>query len=180
MLHFEKYACGNLNTERMADIYRNSTALNELRTINIDAIPKCKVCAYRNICGGACRARVDIDKYGIKGADDFCPFEQKTILDALLYSYDGITAKDGRVLIMTTNHKENIDPALLRPGRIDLDVEIGHITDESFRKFIRVFYEKECTKKLRNEMHITGAQLQNDYITNHLTYEQIMDKYAAN
>jgi radical SAM protein with 4Fe4S-binding SPASM domain len=87
MLHFEKYLCGNLNTERMADIYKNSAVLNELRAVNVDTIPKCKRCVYRNICGGACRARVDIVKDGIKGADDFCTFEQKTILDALLYSY---------------------------------------------------------------------------------------------
>jgi chaperone BCS1 len=98
---------------------------------------------------------------------------------AILNTIDGITAKDGRVLIMSTNHKENIDPALLRPGRIDLDIEIGYISDESFRKFIRVFYDKECTKKLRNEMRVTGAQLQNEYVTNHLTYEQMIDKYAA-
>jgi chaperone BCS1 len=100
-------------------------------------------------------------------------------LSAILNSIDGITAKDGRVLIMSTNHKKNIDPALLRPGRIDLDVEIGYITDESFRKFIRVFYEKECTKKLRNETRVTGAQLQNEYVTNHLTYEQMIDKYTS-
>jgi radical SAM protein with 4Fe4S-binding SPASM domain len=87
MLHFEQYKCGNLNTERISDIYKNSAVLNELRTVNVDTIPKCKKCVYRNICGGACRARVDIVKDGIKGADDFCSFEQKTILDALLYSY---------------------------------------------------------------------------------------------
>jgi radical SAM protein with 4Fe4S-binding SPASM domain len=87
MLHFEKYICGNLNTERMADVYKNSAVLNELRMVNVDTIPKCKKCVYRNICGGACRARVDVAKHGIKGEDDFCSFEQKTILDALLYSY---------------------------------------------------------------------------------------------
>ncbi|MDR2210489.1 MAG: AAA family ATPase [Spirochaetaceae bacterium] len=100
-------------------------------------------------------------------------------LSSILNSIDGITAKDGRVLIMSTNHKENIDPALLRPGRIDLDVEIGYITDESFRKFIRVFYEKECTEKLKHEIHVTGAQLQNECVTSHLTYEQILDKYTS-
>jgi len=87
MLHFEQYLCGNLNKEKMADIYKNSTVLNELRAVNVDNIPKCMKCVYRNICGGACRARVDIAKHGIKGDDDFCSFEQKSILDALLYSY---------------------------------------------------------------------------------------------
>jgi len=87
MLHYDNLICGNLNNEKMSEIYKNSAVLNELRTVNVDTIPKCQNCVYRNICGGACRARVDIAKYGIKGGDDFCVFEQKTILDALLYSY---------------------------------------------------------------------------------------------
>jgi radical SAM protein with 4Fe4S-binding SPASM domain len=87
MLHFENLVCGNLNKARISEIYRNSVVLNELRDVNVDTIPGCKVCVFRNICGGACRARVDINKYGIKGTDDFCAFEKKSILDALLYSY---------------------------------------------------------------------------------------------
>jgi radical SAM protein with 4Fe4S-binding SPASM domain len=87
LLHFENFICGNLNKEKISEIYKNSVVLNELRTVNVDTIPKCKICVFRNICGGACRARVDITKYGIKGSDDFCSFEQKAILDALLYSY---------------------------------------------------------------------------------------------
>jgi len=101
-------------------------------------------------------------------------------LSTVLNSIDGITAKDGRILIMTTNHKEYIDAALLRPGRIDLDLDIGHITDESFLKFIRVFYKKECTKKLKKEIQVTGAQLQNEYITNHMSCEQMIEKYTEN
>jgi radical SAM protein with 4Fe4S-binding SPASM domain len=87
ILHFENFVCGNLNKEKISEIYKNSAVLNELRTVNVDTIPKCMTCIYRNICGGACRARVDVYKKGIKGSDDFCSFEQKSILDALLYSY---------------------------------------------------------------------------------------------
>jgi radical SAM protein with 4Fe4S-binding SPASM domain len=87
MLHYDNFICGNLNKEKISEIYKNSSVLNELQTVNVDTIPKCQKCVYRNICGGACRARVDIAKYGIKGGDDFCIFEQKTILAALLYSY---------------------------------------------------------------------------------------------
>jgi radical SAM protein with 4Fe4S-binding SPASM domain len=87
MLHFESLVCGNLNKEKIADIYRNSLVLKEMRAVNVDTVPKCKVCVFRNFCGGACRARVDVIKNGIKGDDDFCTFEQESILDALLHSY---------------------------------------------------------------------------------------------
>lgn len=37
---------------------------------------------------------------------------------------DGIIEMDGRIIVMTTNCKSKIDKALLRPGRIDLDLEL--------------------------------------------------------
>ncbi|OAG04388.1 P-loop containing nucleoside triphosphate hydrolase protein, partial [Paraphaeosphaeria sporulosa] len=35
-------------------------------------------------------------------------------------------AEDGVVLIMTTNEPENLDKALIRPGRIDKQIHVGH------------------------------------------------------
>jgi radical SAM protein with 4Fe4S-binding SPASM domain len=87
MLHSEHLLCGNLNSATIADIYKNSAVLRELRAINVDTLPKCKKCVYRNFCGGACRARIGFTMNDIRGSDAFCEFEQRTILDALLYSY---------------------------------------------------------------------------------------------
>ncbi|PKX88385.1 BCS1 and AAA domain-containing protein [Aspergillus novofumigatus IBT 16806] len=44
-------------------------------------------------------------------------------LSALLNTIDGVAAQEGRVLVMTTNHPENLDPALIRPGRVDYQIE---------------------------------------------------------
>ncbi|MDR2258076.1 MAG: radical SAM protein [Treponema sp.] len=87
MLHYDNLLCGNLNTKSIEDIYKNSTILNKLRAINVDTLPRCKVCVFRNFCGGGCRARNDIPKHGIEAYNEFCEFEQLEILDALLYSY---------------------------------------------------------------------------------------------
>jgi chaperone BCS1 len=38
---------------------------------------------------------------------------------------DGVASSEGRVLVMTTNHIEKLDPALLRPGRVDLSIYFG-------------------------------------------------------
>lgn len=46
-------------------------------------------------------------------------------LSGLLNAIDGAFAKDGRILIMTTNHPDKIDPALIRPGRADRREHIG-------------------------------------------------------
>ena len=38
-------------------------------------------------------------------------------MSGVLNGIDGVTTADSQILIMTTNHKENLDPALIRPGR---------------------------------------------------------------
>ena len=38
-------------------------------------------------------------------------------MSGILNAIDGVTTSNGQILIMTTNHKEHLDPALIRPGR---------------------------------------------------------------
>jgi hypothetical protein len=49
--------------------------------------------------------------------------ERVTLAD-FLELLDGIIEMDGRIIIMTTNQREKMDSALVRPGRIDLDLEL--------------------------------------------------------
>ena len=44
-------------------------------------------------------------------------------LSGLLNILDGVASQEGRVLIMTTNHLEKLDKALIRPGRVDMTVK---------------------------------------------------------
>jgi len=44
-------------------------------------------------------------------------------LSALLNIIDGVAATEGRILIMTTNHLDKLDDALIRPGRVDMTVK---------------------------------------------------------
>jgi mitochondrial chaperone BCS1 len=65
--------------------------------------------------------------------------EQKGIsLSGLLNAIDGVASHEGRVLIMTTNLPESLDPALIRPGRVDLQVPFTNATKEQARE--RKFY----------------------------------------
>lgn len=58
----------------------------------------------------------------------------------LLNALDGVMSSQGRILFMTTNHPEKLDPALVRPGRIDLRVEIGLPTFEQRRRLFERFF----------------------------------------
>merc|ERR1739844_198674 len=44
-------------------------------------------------------------------------------LSDLLEAFDGVLEMKGRMMVMTTNHLEKLDPALIRPGRVDLSLE---------------------------------------------------------
>jgi chaperone BCS1 len=62
-------------------------------------------------------------------------------LAALLNALDGVTSTEGRILIMTTNHLEQLDPALTRPGRIDRDLEFTHVKKDEIQKMFTLLYE---------------------------------------
>ena len=62
-------------------------------------------------------------------------------LSGLLNSLDGVSSRDGRVLFLTTNHPERLDPALLRPGRVDRKIELGYATPDQARRLYLWFYQ---------------------------------------
>ncbi len=87
MLHYPELSAGNIITGGEIKNLYDSDVMIKMRSINVDNIPKCKKCIVRNFCAGACRARLDYNKEGLYGYNDFCNFEKKMILDALVYSY---------------------------------------------------------------------------------------------
>lgn len=58
----------------------------------------------------------------------------------LLNALDGVGAQEGRIVVLTTNHRERLDPALIRPGRIDLAIELGNATASQLRGLLSRFY----------------------------------------
>ncbi|PON71483.1 Spastin [Parasponia andersonii] len=56
-------------------------------------------------------------------------------LSGLLNFIDGLWSScgDERIIIFTTNHKERLDPALLRPGRMDMHIHMGYCTYHGFK-----------------------------------------------
>lgn len=46
----------------------------------------------------------------------------------LLNALDGLAAGEERIAFLTTNHIERLDPALIRPGRVDMMMRIGEAT----------------------------------------------------
>lgn len=53
---------------------------------------------------------------------------------------DGVSAQEGRLLFATTNRLDVLDPALIRPGRMDLHVEFQLASRFQAREIFRQFY----------------------------------------
>jgi len=61
--------------------------------------------------------------------------DTKVTLSGLLNFIDGLWSACGgeRIIIFTTNHKEKLDPALIRRGRMDKHIEMSYCRYESFK-----------------------------------------------
>ncbi|GMH14883.1 hypothetical protein Nepgr_016724 [Nepenthes gracilis] len=56
-------------------------------------------------------------------------------LSGLLNFIDGLWSScgDERIIIFTTNNKDKLDPALLRPGRMDMHIHMSYLTTQGFK-----------------------------------------------
>lgn len=73
--------------------------------------------------------------------------EKNVTLSGLLNVIDGAAATNGRLLILTTNHPELLDPALTRAGRCDSKFHIGFATPSTAEQTcLRIFGADTCKK----------------------------------
>jgi energy-coupling factor transporter ATP-binding protein EcfA2 len=63
----------------------------------------------------------------------------------ILNAIDGVAASEARILFMTTNHIEKLDPALIRPGRVDVKFEMTLATQAMIAQMFRHFYSQSSS-----------------------------------
>jgi transitional endoplasmic reticulum ATPase len=77
----------------------------------------------------------------IEDIDQFASGERGESLQKLLNELDGIVSKQGDAarlaVIFTTNHVENINRALLRPGRLDAVIHVGLPDEDAAVRLVR-------------------------------------------
>ncbi len=89
------------------------------------------------------------------------------VVNQLLTELDGVEDLENVIVIAATNRRDLIDPALLRPGRIDAVVELG-IPDKETRKKIFEVHTKNMplSKEIKISEYIdktdrwTGAEIE--------------------
>ena len=79
-------------------------------------------------------------------------------LSAFLNIIDGVASSEGRILVMTTNHIEKLDPAILRPGRVDVTIRFRFADREMIKGIFKAIYGnfKEQSSKVDRSDHNVG------------------------
>jgi len=107
-------------------------------------------------------------KNGIDQKEDFTNTPNIT-LDDILNLWDGIRETPGRIIIITSNKYEQLDPALIRPGRIDISHKLTNASHETIKQIYKHLFENEIdVNVLQNidEYKYSPAELINIYVSN--------------
>ncbi|GLJ12438.1 hypothetical protein SUGI_0190880 [Cryptomeria japonica] len=83
------------------------------------------------VCRGPSESRKDEFKDTRRGSSTIT-------LSGLLNFADGLWSSCGeeRIMIFTTNHRERLDPALLRSGRMDMHIHLSYCEFEAFKQLV--------------------------------------------
>jgi len=90
--------------------------------------------------------------------------EDKLTLSDLLNIIDGVIETPNRIIIMTSNHYDKLDPALIRPGRIDYSLKLGYATEPIIKDIYYNYYKEDIyihNHECKFRKDLTTAQLIN-------------------
>lgn len=95
-----------------------------------------------------------IKKFSKKKFPQYCKnCEENTItLSDILNVIDGIIETPGRLLIMTSNHYDKLDPALVRPGRIDEHINLTNATKSTINDIYNYYYNKSIPNEMLTKL----------------------------
>lgn len=108
----------------------------------------------------------------------------RVTLSGLLNCLDGVASSEARILFMTTNYIERLDPALVRPGRVDLKEYIGYCSRSQLQLMFLRFYQskdviladKFSQSVLDHKKPVSAAQIQGYFMRNKtMTPEHVIE-----
>lgn len=80
--------------------------------------------------------------------------KSKVSFSHLLNILDGVNSPADVIFILTTNHAARLDTAVLRKGRIDLRLEIGHAGVSEITSFLHDFYNTKWKLSMPNNISL--------------------------
>jgi hypothetical protein len=108
--------------------------------------------------------------------------EEAITLDDILNLWDGIKETPGRIIVISSNHYDKLDPALIRPGRIDITHELSKASHNTISEIYTHLFDKKIDEeklKKTKEYFYSPAELINIYVSSDKNEETFMNRLLA-
>lgn len=109
--------------------------------------------------------------------------DEPITLDDILNLWDGIRETPGRIMIISSNHYYDLDPALIRPGRIDITLELSNTSRQIIKEmYTHLFNETIEIEKLVNiqEDFYSPAEIINIYMNEDRNKDKFLERLCKN
>lgn len=109
----------------------------------------------------------------------------RVTFSGLLNCLDGVASTEARIVFMTTNYLERLDPALIRPGRVDVKEFVGHCSGSQLEQMYRRFYTdtaaQENAKRFADSVlafkkNVSPAQVQGYFMVHKVSDQETVLK----
>ena len=103
--------------------------------------------------------------------------EDRITLQGILNVLDGTLDSPGRILIMCTNHIDKIDPALIRPGRVNQIIEFKKMNKDMTIKYINMCFDVTLSHDQMlsiPDMKLTPAEIEEICIENNDNLDEVL------
>ena len=75
--------------------------------------------------------------------------------------FDGVDEQHGRIIVMTTNNIDRLDPLIFRDGRIDIKLKLGKMTYKYLKQYLEFIFETKLDDSIRlPDEKFTPAKIQ--------------------
>ncbi len=94
----------------------------------------------------------------------------------LLNVLDGLGAPENSIIFMTTNHPERLDPALIRPGRVDKRIEFEPPTKERIVEYFLKFCPEETATSIATSSFLQEVESSKEPLSYALLQQMIQQE----
>ena len=107
-----------------------------------------------------------------RSREEYDPETGGVTLSGLLNVLDGLMTPHGLITFMTTNHRDKLDPALIRAGRADVQIELDYLDDEQLEKMCMRFFGRYVEIASVEGLNIAPAEVVTIFKTNIANIDQ--------
>jgi hypothetical protein len=109
--------------------------------------------------------------------------DEPITLDDILNLWDGIRETPGRIMIISSNHYNDLDPALKRPGRIDIALELSYasrqVISEIYKHLFELDMDLDALEQI-NDKFYSPAEIINIYMNEEQNKERFVKRLQMN